>query len=188
MNGASSSGKSSIGAAFQRLVDEPWLLIGVDTFLPLLGAEWLWVPMRDLRGRHGRDGISFDAQADGSVTVTTGPAGRRLFDALRTTVAALVADGHDLILDLVLLDETDRANWLAAIVDAEVLWVGIECPLDVLEAREHARGDRVLGLARAQVHAVHEQMTYDVVIDSSTVSPDEAAAAIAARAAQFPAP
>jgi chloramphenicol 3-O phosphotransferase len=175
LNGASSAGKTTVGAALQGRLDEPWMLIGVDTFLPLLGAEWLWVPMQDIRGRHGRDGISFDQLGDGSVTVSMGAAGRRLMDGLRTSVAALLAEGHDLILDLVLLDAADRASWRAAIGDAGVLWVGIECPLPELEIRERARGDRVRGLARAQVASVHRDMVYDVVIDSSTTTAEQAA-------------
>jgi chloramphenicol 3-O phosphotransferase len=93
LNGASSAGKTTVGAALQGRLDEPWMLIGVDTFLPLLGAEWLWVPMQAIRGRHGRDGISFNQLGDGSVTVSMGAAGRRLMDGLRTSVAALLAEG-----------------------------------------------------------------------------------------------
>lgn len=154
--------------------------MGVDTFLPLLGREWLWAPAQGIRGRHGREGVRFDPQEDGSVVVTLGEAGRRLMDGLRNCVAALLEDGHDLILDLVLLDADDRARWPAAVAGggAGVVWVGVECPLEVLEHREMARGDRQLGLARAQVGAVHEGMTYDVVVDSSAVSPAEAAQAI----------
>jgi len=178
LNGASSSGKSSIGAALQDLSHEPWLLLGVDTFLPLLGREWLWAPAEGVRGRFGREGVRFDAQDDGLMIVTLGPAGRRLMDGLRTSVTALLEHGHDLILDLVLLDGDDRSRWRAAVAPAEVLWAGVECPLAVLEHRERARGDRQHGLARAQIGAVHEGMDYDVVVDTSAISPTEAAQVI----------
>jgi chloramphenicol 3-O phosphotransferase len=178
LNGPSSVGKSSIGGAIQAASEEPWILIGIDTFLPLLGPDYLWVPMQGIHGRKGRQGISFDRQPDGSVAVTIGPAGRRLMDGLRTAVAALVADGHDLILDLVVLDLHEQGWWRAALTGADVLWVGVECPLAVLEAREQTRGDRVLGLARAQAGAVHQGMAYDLVIDTSTTPVEQAAATI----------
>jgi chloramphenicol 3-O phosphotransferase len=154
------------------------LLIGTDTFLPLLGAGWLSNPMEGIHGRHGADGICFERRTDGSVTVTLGPAGHRLLDGFRTSVAALLSDGHDLILDLVLFDGDDKTRWPDALRGAEVVWVGIECALPVLEARERARGDRVPGLARAQAGSVHDGMAYDIVIDSSTTTPDDAAARI----------
>ena len=54
-------------------------------------------------------------------------------------------------------------------------------PLDVLEAREIARGDRAIGLARWQFDKVHRGMTYDFEIDTSTLTPDACAAAIMQR-------
>ena len=33
LNGPSSSGKTSIARSIQRLSDEPWLTLGIDTFI-----------------------------------------------------------------------------------------------------------------------------------------------------------
>ena len=50
----------------------------------------------------------------------------------------------------------------------------------VAEARERARGDRVLGMARAQAQAVHEGIGYDLEIYTGVLSPADAAAVVAA--------
>jgi chloramphenicol 3-O phosphotransferase len=59
--------------------------------------------------------------------------------------------------------------------------VGVHAPLDVLEARELARGDRAIGLARWQFARVHQGVAYDFEVDTSTATPDACAQAIAAR-------
>jgi chloramphenicol 3-O phosphotransferase len=51
-------------------------------------------------------------------------------------------------------------------------------PLDVLEAREAARGDRMIGLARWQYDRVHKDMTYDLEVDSSRLTAMECAETI----------
>ena len=54
------------------------------------------------------------------------------------------------------------------------------CSSDLLEAREQARGDRVLGRARGLVDVVHTFMPYDVMVDTGTLSPEECVAAVVA--------
>ena len=81
----------------------------------------------------------------------------------------------DVIVDHVLLDPvwvTDLADRLAA---HDVFRVGVTCPVEVLDAREAARGDRTLGQASAQHRVVHDLMPYDVVVDTSLGSPEECA-------------
>jgi chloramphenicol 3-O phosphotransferase len=39
-------------------------------------------------------------------------------------------------------------------------------PLDVLEARENRRSERIKGSARSQYFKVHENVAYDIEIDS----------------------
>lgn len=55
---------------------------------------------------------------------------------------------------------------------------GVLARLDVLEAREAARGDRLIGLARWQFPRVHAGAAYDFTVDTSLVTAAEAARAI----------
>ena len=56
----------------------------------------------------------------------------------------------------------------------EVVWVGIRCSAEVAEDRNRVRGDRFLGLARAQTAMVHLHTRYDFEIDTTTRTPAEA--------------
>ena len=62
----------------------------------------------------------------------------------------------------------------------KVLYVGVFCPVDVLEQREAARGDRKIGLARYQSARVHVNSEYDVEVDTRALSANQAAHKIVA--------
>ena len=47
--------------------------------------------------------------------------------------------------------------------------------LEVAEAREQRRGDRPHGMTRAQVSTVHGHARYDVEIDTTELTPAQAA-------------
>lgn len=61
------------------------------------------------------------------------------------------------------------------------LFVGVRCPLDVLERREAARKDRTLGQARAQFHLVHAHGIYDLEVDTLESSAEACALQIKQR-------
>jgi chloramphenicol 3-O phosphotransferase len=61
---------------------------------------------------------------------------------------------------------------------AKVLWVGVRCPIEVIEQRERDRGDRRVGQARGHAHLVHQWTDYDVEVDTSRLSPAECASTI----------
>ena len=54
-----------------------------------------------------------------------------------------------------------------------VVWVGVHCDAEVAAGREFAHGDRVVGGAASQATRVHEGVSYDLEIDTtSTESPE----------------
>ena len=53
--------------------------------------------------------------------------------------------------------------------------VAVHAPLDVLEAREKARGDRLIGLARWQFPRVHAGLTYDFEVNTAANPPETCA-------------
>ena len=65
--------------------------------------------------------------------------------------------------------------------------IGVQCPLEVLEARELQRKDRTLGQARLQFPVIHKYASYDLEVDTSALSADECAEKIIARLALPPA-
>jgi len=96
------------------------------------------------------DGVTFETiEEDGhpSVVIHTGPVAERVFRGMRHAVAAMAAEGNNLIVDDVLL-EGEKQEYPALLAPFELHLVGVFAPLAVLEARERARGDRMIGLAR----------------------------------------
>lgn len=55
----------------------------------------------------------------------------------------------------------------------DVFFVGVHCPLEVLERRERERGDRHLGEARYHLKT-HSYCTYDLSVDSREAPEDNA--------------
>jgi chloramphenicol 3-O phosphotransferase len=95
----------------------------------------------------------------------------------------------DQVIDDVWLVPDRPAGLQDALSAANTIWVGVHCPLAIVEQRERARGDRPVGAARgdrpvgaARGHhgLVHTFKKYDMTVDTSVASPRECAEAILA--------
>lgn len=170
LNGVGSAGKGSIAKALQEIASRPFLHVEMDAFLAMLPEAYFDHP----------DGLIFETVTrDGQacVDITTGPVAARLLRGMRRTVAALAAEGNDLIVDDVMLDD-ELADYRRLLSGFEVSVVGVYARLDVLEARERLRGDRMPGLARAQFDLAHKGKDYDFTVDTSTATAMDCARAI----------
>jgi chloramphenicol 3-O phosphotransferase len=167
LNGASSSGKSSIILELQRLLPRPFLAFGVDTLVAALPP---------VSSTH-EPGIVFGP--DGVVAV--GDRFRRLEHAWYQGLAAIARDDVGVIIDEVLLGGRESQDRLrTALRGLRVVWVGVRCDLDVAVAREAARPDRTQGMAASQAKIVHEGVRYDLQVDTTTNSALECATTVAA--------
>ena len=128
--------------------------------------------MAALRHRRGHD-----IKPDGAVEV--GPVFRAAQASWRAGVAAIARAGTNVVLDEVLLrGAEEQAEWREALAGLEVTWVGVHVDLEVAEAREAARGDRSVGMARHQAAVVHAGVSYDIEVDTTSTSPADLAAQI----------
>jgi chloramphenicol 3-O phosphotransferase len=122
LNGASSSGKSSIALELQRLLPRPFLVFGVDTLVASLPPA---------SSTH-KAGIVFGS--DGVVAV--GDSFRQLQHAWYQGLAAIARDDVGVIIDEVFLGGRESQNRLrSALSGLRVLWVGVRCDLEVAVAR-----------------------------------------------------
>jgi chloramphenicol 3-O phosphotransferase len=103
---------------------------------------------------------------------------------MRAAVAASARAGNDMLVDDVFVDPEWLDAWRRELSDLEWFLVGVLAPLEVLEERERARGNRIAGEARAQFDVIHNGIEYDLVVDSARQSPQECAAAIIAMLAR----
>jgi len=167
LNGVGSAGKGSIAKALQAITTDPFLHVEMDAFLNML-------PQASFG--HA-DGVIFETvEEDGKrlVAIRTGPVARRALRGMRHAVAAMAAQGNNLIIDEVMLNG-EMADYTALLSAFELFLVGVFAPLDVLEARERERGDRMIGLARWQYERVHKGKAYDFEVDTGSATPLECA-------------
>jgi chloramphenicol 3-O phosphotransferase len=154
LNGGSSSGKTGIVRCLQAILPDPWLSFGVDSFVDALPRAL----------RSSEDGIDF--ADDGSITV--GNDFRALESAWLTGLAAMAHAGARVIHDDVFLGAAaSQARTSKALAGLEVLWVGVHCAPATAAGRELARGDRPPGMAELQATLVHQDVTYDVTVDTT---------------------
>lgn len=99
---------------------------------------------------------------------------------MHRSIAALAQTGNNVVADHVLLHSSWLDDCLQVFTGCDVLFVGIMCPLEVLEAREKERGDRTLGHARGQAGIIHQNCIYDLEVDTSQLSAAECAEQIKA--------
>jgi chloramphenicol 3-O phosphotransferase len=173
LNGVGSAGKSSIAKALQTITTEPFLHVQMDAFLDML-PEAL---------QNHADGFSFETVLeDGkpSVVISSGPISARTMRGMRHAIAAMAEQGNNLIVDDVVFND-EIAEYRELLSGFDLHLVGVMAPLEVLEAREAARADRLPGLARWQYPRVHKDMNYDLEVDSSRLTPLECARRIRER-------
>jgi len=148
LNGTSSSGKTTLSHALQQALADVYLHVSVDTYLSQI------------------------AQCDLNNSTLMENRFPNIVNGFHESAAAIARAGNNVIVDYVL----QQPEWLGACVKAfegmPVVFVGVHCPLEVLEKREVARGDRKQGAARFQFDRVHSHCTYDLELDTSSLSVD----------------
>lgn len=161
LNGISSSGKSSLAKALQQTLDAPYLHVCIDTFEEM-------APGRKESGGEFASHSVFN----------------KMLSGFHHSLAALASRGNDLIVDTVIVEDEEPADWLTECLGLlepfGVCFVGLRCPLEELERREKARGDRPAGLARWQFPRMHQRVVYDVEVDTSSDTPQACAAQVIA--------
>ncbi len=171
LNGVGSAGKTTVAKALQGLASRPFLHLQMDAFLDML-PDALW---------DHPDGIVFEPLAAGDAPVTavrTGPVAARLLRGMRRSVAAMAAEGCDLIVDDV-TEAPEAGDYRRLLAPQDLRLVALHVRLDVAEARERARGDRHPGLARWQFDRIHRGIDYDLELDTSDLPPEDCARTIA---------
>ena len=156
LNGPSSSGKSSIARELQARLPTLFLHLSFD---------------------HLRDSGVLPLERIQSGELDWSKSREAFFIGFERAVAALAAAGNNLIVDHIVETRECLGRLNEALSGIDVFFVGVHCPLDELERREAARGDRRLGDARRDHFSVHQHCTYDLEVDG-TLSPEQNAAKI----------
>jgi chloramphenicol 3-O phosphotransferase len=154
LNGTSSSGKTTIARALQEKLREPYMYVSIDDFFHLYPERFLNPTSRE----------EANALARLIPAVVSG---------FHRSIASIAQSGNNIIVDHVLQEQ----EWLKECIESwlgfDVLFVGVKCPLEIVEEREKERGDRNVGTARYQFERVHSHGLYDLEIDTSILSVEE---------------
>lgn len=147
LNGPSSAGKTTLSRNLQKIWDRPLYYLSYDS------VDWYMAPF----GVTGRDYGGMDTVRD-------------FLAVMYESAAAICRSGRDVVIDNCLFDCEDIYEMSQEILkDCPVTMVRIKLPLEELERREIARGDRTPGKARWQETHItpKEDSAYDVIVDTS---------------------
>jgi chloramphenicol 3-O phosphotransferase len=156
LNGTSSAGKTSIAQAIQRLASTPVLHASLDTFVDMF--HWPAIAKKEERWECHRTGVA----------------------NFHAALPILAASRFHLVVDHVFEQHAWFDACRYALKDRKTYFVGVRCSRPVLEAREKARGDRIIGMAAAQIDRVHEGKPYAFEVDTSVQTAEACATAILA--------
>jgi chloramphenicol 3-O phosphotransferase len=149
LNGASSSGKSTLAKAMQGVLAEPFLHVSSDHLVasgmlparrdPVGPFAW-WEQMRP-----------------------------RFFAGFHRCLPALAAAGNDLIVEHIIEFRAWREDLARLLEGLDVFLVGVHCDLAEIDRRERGRGDRRIGEGRSHVELdlIHTFGPYDFNVDTT---------------------
>ena len=178
LNGPSSSGKTTLAAALQRRLaadGECWFVYAMDDFFAKVPFDWVTAGAHE--GPHAEHGVILEI-VDGAFEMRLGPIGRQVLNAWHGAVGSAVRAGLNVIADDVVLTAEEWRGWQTELAGVDAHWVRVQVSLDVLEAREAARGDRMRGQGRAQYEDSYRHPVYDAEVDTSQLDPHAAAAVV----------
>lgn len=177
LNGPSSSGKTTLAKALQEALQEPYLHVGIDKIIGFMPDK-----INNWEGGPAQLGFSWEPAFDPSghpiYNIHAGPFANKITRSLKDIAKLLASQNYNLVIDDVAFGAIQVEEWKVALKDYDVLYVGVVTPLNILEEREKARGDRFLGSARAQYFKVHENVSYDLEVDTHSQSLEENVAKI----------
>lgn len=145
LNGASSSGKTSIARQLLLVLGRPYFHFSVDAFHAMRAAE------------------------------PTEPIDERTVLGFHRAVAGMAAAGNDIVVDHALDHAHWFTDCVDAWRAHDVVFVGVRCSLPELNRRERLRDDRETGLAARQFHRVHSHGGYDLECDTEVSHPRDCA-------------
>ena len=148
LNGASSSGKTTLARELQLTFQEPYLRFGTDTVHSML-------PSRFAGGK----------KTQNEHIVRTALLGMN-------SCAATFADaGNNVIVDTLMLNRESVAQCAHTLARYRAFFIGLFCDDDELRRRSSGRGPDMVNIALQQARYVHTHSIYDLKINTEGKSP-----------------
>jgi chloramphenicol 3-O phosphotransferase len=182
LNGTSSSGKTTLAHALQEMLDEPYQHMALDHFRDGLPAKYrgLNSPV-NTTGQLGLNVVPVQTASAAHTEVRFGEKGKQMLRGMRRAIAAMARSGNNIIIDDIILEPEFLSDYLIALSDFDVYFVGIRCPIATIGTREALRPGRFPGTAEGHFDTCHAHEVYDVEVDTATFTPEECAARVLSR-------
>ncbi len=182
LNGSSSAGKTTLARELQTRLDEPYLHIALDQFRDGLPDRYrgLNAPP-DTTGARGLNVIPVADVETPHTRIVFGDVGRTMLQGMRRAMAAMVQQGNNIIIDDIILEPEFLSDYLAVFRDLTLYFVGVRCPINIVNEREAARPGRFPGTAVGHIDVCHAHNIYDVEVDTSGSTPEACASSVVSR-------
>ena len=159
LNGTSSSGKSTLAREIQKQADIPFWHVASDQLV-----EAGMLPKRI------NDGGEFDWKINRP----------KFFNAFHSCIKSILLAGNNIILDHIIESQEWFKELQQELSEFDMFFVGVHCPLHIIQQREEQRSDRHIGnryLGEAEYHLrhVHTYSPYDFEVDTSKLSIEKTA-------------
>ena len=188
LNGTSSAGKTSLAWALQEKLEAPFQHIALDQFRDGMPPRFrgLNAPV-GTPGERGLNVVPVENYDGDIVTeVRFGTEGRRMLFGMRRAMASFVEAGNNIIIDDIILEPAFLQDYVDVMAHLDVYFIGVRCPIEVIEERESHRLGRFPGTAESHFHVCHAHGHYDLEVDTSVHSPTECADQVIARLTSGP--
>lgn len=185
LNGASSSGKSSIAKELQKRLHEPYLIMSVDHFFCTSPDYFFkydpWMYDTDIPYSN-----SLTHPTDDPDFIRLMDCFPRIISGFHHSIRSMLDAGNNVIVD----HGFHRLAWMRECLDVlqdnDICLIKVTCHPDTLVRRERKRGDRPIGMALYQESVVHRHVVYDLVVDTTSLKAKESAEMILSHIGQNP--
>ena len=179
LNGTSSAGKTTLAHSLQEQFTEPYVHIALDQFRDGLPDKFrgLNAPV-GTSGDRGLNVVPITDVRRPYTEIRFGPDGKKILRGMRRAMAAMVAGGNNIIVDDIILESEFLDDYLMVFNPFEVIFVGVRCPVDVINERERTRPGRFPGTAMGHFEICHSHQIYDIEVNTASMGPEECAQAI----------
>ncbi len=171
LNGASSSGKTSIAKHLQEIFENPYFHINVDLILEMAPPKLKAIDPAP--GDIALEGFYWTTQENGDERILeskTGILGQRLVRSVYLFIRELIKADINLIIDDVFFSDERLKTYVELIPHDNVYLIGVHCSLEQLIKREGNRKNRRIGEAKGQFNTVHNKIPYDFTVDTTNLS------------------
>ncbi len=191
LNGTSSAGKTTLARELQERLPVPYQHIALDQFRDGLATKYRG--LNSPTGTPGQLGLNVvpvacapeQSTADKKTGIYTqirfGAVGKQMLQGMRRAIAAMARAGNNVIIDDIILEPEFLADYLAALRDINVYFVGVCCPIATINQREGRRPGRFPGTAQGHFEVCHRHNCYDIEVDTASLTPGQCAAQVMAR-------